>query len=343
MCCLLVIAGARIVPKHLEKNMSKRTEDLSLSQKRFQKTGCALACGVLMLANQFVSVAMAGDILCNHPSDLNCDQIVDGQDLAIVLGSWGESGNVNDLDGDCSVGGSDLAMVLGSWGPVPSIQEIQDVTFNNSAMSFCMGTDSLQAVADGQISFDPMTYEQYGYVNITYAGGGYVGLEYSSGSVVMMCGETKMILDTSDEDTLQVNGELVPVAAVLTGLQGDYETHGTNVAAWTDESKMVGTQIIINGDVNIRDNVIIIQNNPVPPAGGTAGPGLMCKMACIAAAAQIAMMMTAVCALGCVGVGAITIGTAVIPCAVLASILCSGLVFAGSTAAYELCLSYWGG
>ena len=322
--------------------MSKRTEDLSLSQKRFQRTGCALACGVLMLANQFVSVAMAGDILCNHPSDLNCDQIVDGQDLAVVLGSWGESGGAYDLDGDCSVGGSDLAMVLGSWGAVPEMKGVQDVTFNNSAMSLCLGTESIQAVADGSISFNPMTYEQYGFVNITYAAGGYVGLEYSSGSVVMLCGETKMILDTSDEETLQVNGEVVPVAAVLNGLQADYETHGTNVAAWSDESKMVGTQVIINGDVNIRDNVIIIQNNQVPPGGGTAGPSLMCKLACIAAAAQIVIAAAAICAGLCFLVSSITVGAALIPCLTIVSVLCAGPIFAGGQAAYELCLTYWG-
>lgn len=50
------------------------------------------------------------------PSDLNGDGIWDGQDLAILLASWGTSGP-GDLDGDGVVGGSDLAILLGFWSP----------------------------------------------------------------------------------------------------------------------------------------------------------------------------------------------------------------------------------
>ena len=50
-------------------------------------------------------------------ADLNCDGIVDGMDLAIVLGSWGPCvdclGDVND---DGIVDGVDIAIILGNWG-----------------------------------------------------------------------------------------------------------------------------------------------------------------------------------------------------------------------------------
>ena len=49
------------------------------------------------------------------PADLNHDGVVDGSDLAILLGNWGGTG-VGDIDQDGAVGGSDLAMLLGSWG-----------------------------------------------------------------------------------------------------------------------------------------------------------------------------------------------------------------------------------
>jgi len=51
-------------------------------------------------------------------SDLNGDCIVDGADLAILLGNWGAAsgGDVGDLNDDGAVDGADLAIVLGSWG-----------------------------------------------------------------------------------------------------------------------------------------------------------------------------------------------------------------------------------
>jgi len=47
--------------------------------------------------------------------DLNGDGIVDGDDLAVVLGHWGTSGP-GDLNGDGIVDGDDIAIVLGAWG-----------------------------------------------------------------------------------------------------------------------------------------------------------------------------------------------------------------------------------
>ena len=48
--------------------------------------------------------------------DLNGDGLVDGSDLAILLGAWGSAGP-GDLDGNGVVDGADLAMLLGVWSP----------------------------------------------------------------------------------------------------------------------------------------------------------------------------------------------------------------------------------
>lgn len=51
-------------------------------------------------------------------ADLNDDGVVGPNDLALVLGFWGENpGHPSDLDGDGIVGPQDLAIVLGNWGP----------------------------------------------------------------------------------------------------------------------------------------------------------------------------------------------------------------------------------
>ncbi|MDA0803662.1 MAG: hypothetical protein O2819_07920 [Planctomycetota bacterium] len=48
-------------------------------------------------------------------ADINGDGIVDGIDLASLLGNWGGTG-AGDIDGDGAVGGSDLAALLAAWG-----------------------------------------------------------------------------------------------------------------------------------------------------------------------------------------------------------------------------------
>jgi chitinase len=49
--------------------------------------------------------------------DLNGDDMVDGADLAILLGDWGSAGQ-GDLDGDGVITGADLTILLGAWGPI---------------------------------------------------------------------------------------------------------------------------------------------------------------------------------------------------------------------------------
>lgn len=50
------------------------------------------------------------------PGDVNGDGIVDGADLARVLGAWGTNAAGADLNGDGTVNGADLAIVLANWG-----------------------------------------------------------------------------------------------------------------------------------------------------------------------------------------------------------------------------------
>jgi len=51
---------------------------------------------------------------CN--ADLDCDGIVGGPDLAIVLANWNSADPTADIDGSGTVDAADLAQVLGKWG-----------------------------------------------------------------------------------------------------------------------------------------------------------------------------------------------------------------------------------
>lgn len=52
---------------------------------------------------------------CDPSPDFNGDGLVNGADLATLLGAWGQKGSGGDLDGDGIVSGSDLSILLGAW------------------------------------------------------------------------------------------------------------------------------------------------------------------------------------------------------------------------------------
>ncbi len=49
-------------------------------------------------------------------ADINGDGVVNGADLGLLLGTWGQADVPADFNGDGDVNGSDLGMLLGSWG-----------------------------------------------------------------------------------------------------------------------------------------------------------------------------------------------------------------------------------
>jgi hypothetical protein len=53
--------------------------------------------------------------ICERPTDINRDGVVNGGDLALLLDNWGGTGT-GDVDGDGTVGGGDLTLVLNDWG-----------------------------------------------------------------------------------------------------------------------------------------------------------------------------------------------------------------------------------
>jgi len=55
------------------------------------------------------------DRLMPRSRDLTGDDTVDGQDLGLLLSSWGEGRGPADLNADGEVNGADLAEMLGRW------------------------------------------------------------------------------------------------------------------------------------------------------------------------------------------------------------------------------------
>lgn len=55
------------------------------------------------------------DCTAPRPGDLNGDGVVDGADLAVLLGNWGGS-SAGDIDGNGIIDGADLGLLVADWG-----------------------------------------------------------------------------------------------------------------------------------------------------------------------------------------------------------------------------------
>ena len=94
---------------------------------------CALtAIGLSML---FAGLASAGG---SCPADVTGDGEVDGADLSVVLGGWGQPGP-SDISGDGNTDGTDIGLLLGSWGPCPEAPVEISVAAGAAAISFTEG------------------------------------------------------------------------------------------------------------------------------------------------------------------------------------------------------------
>lgn len=77
----------------------------------------------LATATALTLASGAGADGCGCPADFNGDSIVDGPDLAVVLGSWGSlppSPPTADLNDDGMIDGIDLGLLLEAWGECPA-------------------------------------------------------------------------------------------------------------------------------------------------------------------------------------------------------------------------------
>lgn len=75
------------------------------------------------VTNAAIDNVTVSELSCGGPActgDLNGDDVVNGSDLLLVLGDWGEcAGCDSDLNGDDTVNGGDLLILLSGWGDCP--------------------------------------------------------------------------------------------------------------------------------------------------------------------------------------------------------------------------------
>ena len=144
--------------------------ELNFRERLVRHQGNAMSCVVLMLLNLFFApLAAVGDVSCHHAPDLNCDEVVDGQDLSLVLGAWGGSERAMDLDGSCTVDGGDLALILGNWGAIPEPPGLSSLEYQQEAARFCSSVDSIEAtIGPGQLPGDQLDVEPGGEKKVMF-------------------------------------------------------------------------------------------------------------------------------------------------------------------------------
>ena len=319
--------------------MYAKNSEERLDAQRTRRSGAVAACAVLLVANQFLPVAMADDLICYSPADLNCDWVVDGQDLTYLLGGWGTETKAFDLDGNCTVDGADLAMMLASWGALPDMPDFGPIDFQNEAVSFCTGEESMGAVLNGSVYIDSMSGWVYGDIEVLLDDSVYASIQYQETQTIVMTGKSKLYFDNLDpSSTIYVNGMPHEIDEFYDDVLNDLQTHGQNPDEWDEYTQaMMAHTMLYQSDayaMNMMAAQAAQQNNE---------PSYWCK----AAAYSAGFAITALAAAGCIVLeGACAAGTVVtfggiaIPCTALLG-LCIGGVYLGGSAAYELALSYW--
>jgi hypothetical protein len=84
---------------------------IGLSDQPWAFVGVVAESAALGSFDAILRVPISGS---DSPADLNGDGVVNGADLAILLGAWGGRG-LADINGDGEVNGADLAILLGAW------------------------------------------------------------------------------------------------------------------------------------------------------------------------------------------------------------------------------------
>ncbi len=313
-----------------------RGTDLN-GQGLFQRRGSVAACAVLLVANHLAPFVLAGDGGCRSQIDLNCDLVVDGQDLSLLLGGWGSNSPGLDFDGDCSVGGGDLAIMLGGWGALPDVPDMSPVSIAKQISGFCLSSGRIEGVVSAEVALqsDELSYDGWASVNLN--DNIYVSMEFSENKMQIFVEETTVSVSSADPvNQISVNGQLIPVGEVLDRLYFDVSYAPQSSAEWSGTTQaLVGLGLLHSTDQFVRN---------VQAQREAGGYGFWCKLYALVLGGLVTTFMTMGClalAKVCHSVTVITIGGTAFLCADLLA-LCAGAVFVGGAGAYEFALNYWG-
>ena len=307
--------------------------------KMFQRRGSVAACTVLMIANTLAPAVALGDDgdRCHVRADYNCDQVVDGQDLGILLSKWGTRSSAVDLNGDCEIGGGDLGMMLATWGVSFDSPQLEPIQMNQKVVSICIGDSEIAGTISSELEINPDRSVFEGWATVSMGTDVFGTMAFSAGSVMISVGGTRVVIDgDTAHDTMLVNGMPVTVDTFFRNFETDIAEDGFDFERWDEVNQAIVMLALLHNEPAYTRS---IQSQQLQPAA----PGFWCKAACIAAGAAVVIAIGALCAAGataCVPGTFLTFGGMAIPCTFLLG-LCAGGVYVGGELGYELLLMFW--
>ncbi len=313
-------------------DLAKNRRPMSI-RARFLSGGLALAACLMGLPTAHAS---------GCTGDLNGDGVVDGADLAPLLGAWGGRGAA-DLDGDGVVGSGDLAVLLGAWGecPAPICEGFAPLVFAGTPVDLTGAGIPMTVVLTGTAATGPAG--QDGFITAMLPGGPAVAIELHIGVQKCTVGPTTVdFAPFAPAGLVFVNGSPLPATVAMDMFVADLLS-GAPVAAWSPVGKATLALIALTSTQEWKCNVeaALVSGGVADEEGNQSG---WCKFTAYGVATVIATLaasgcfaLTGACAAGTV----VTIGGMAIPCTALVG-LCAGGSFAGTAAAYEAVLALWG-
>ncbi|MCH2141322.1 MAG: hypothetical protein MK100_09885, partial [Phycisphaerales bacterium] len=300
--------------------------------------GAMAACAVLLVANQFAPVLMADDLVCYSPPDVNCDWVVDGQDLSIVLGSWGTSSRSCDLDGNCTVDGGDLAMLLGSWGALPEMPEWQPIDFTDEAVSLCLSGGRLDGIINGAVTIDPAKKGLFGSLTVEFPSGGLATVDYVGTRITISVGDSVLSIDGSDDSqTVEVDGVARSIPVLMEEIALDMQANGLETSAWGAHTRGMMAHALLFETPVYEMNMAMVQ-----VAVDDLGPMFngICYAACMIACLIVHDRMQANCEYFEMYCIMFDVAGLRLPCHEL-YVLCSGGSGLLMVEIFDLCIQFW--
>jgi hypothetical protein len=316
------------------------TSNMRDAMQNTRQSGLSAAratCAAILLCNQAlfaIPICSGGDTdpIYTVPADFNGDQMIDGADLSQLLGMWGET----NVHGDCTVDGATLANLLGGWGPVLQWTSLSDSNFENYDSSVCFEGHRFTGQLNGSLTVDK--WSGSGLTGIIEVSTEFaeVSVEFADDfiHVVILSGESEVLIDSRPNDMMTLTGVNTPIGQVIDNVTKQWGE--LDPADWDDygHGMMAMQMVMITPDMS--------QTFPIIHAGGNA-PGFWCKAWCYSAgtiiwglAAVGCASVSGSCALGTV----VTVGGIGIPCALIIGFVCGGAAVTAD-ACYEWVQDFW--
>lgn len=271
--------------------------------------------------------------------DINADCTIDGADLGVLLGAWGESTTVSDLTGDGIVDGADLGVLLSSWGSCPVESTCGGYQSIILAGELVGGEDAIlpAVVLFGEVNVF-RTGEPQGWLDTVCGDGSSVSVSFALATTTFYVDSSIVLLPAGGAaDVVEIDGLTVSVPTMLAEFDSDMRS-GLSPIDWSVAARTV---LVLSALAETQAYCCNLQ--AALEAGTSASAEFWCKLGVISLAGCIVAEAVLGCdelTDGCADAPTAMLGEFPAPCALLEP-LCPEGEFAGPQAAFDGVVGMW--